>query len=121
MNAIKEKIREKLKKMIGQEVIVYVDRELGSSHPKYQDIIYPVNYGYIKEIVAPDGDYQDAYLLGIDFPVISTKGKVYAVIEREDDEEDKLIVVVGNQEYTIEEIREIVSFQEQYFKSKIKR
>lgn len=118
---LKEIIREKLKKMIGQEVIVYVDRELGSTHPKYQDIIYPVNYGYIKEMVAPDGDYQDAYLLGIDVPVKSVKGKVYAVIEREDDEEDKLIVVVGNQEYTIEEIREIVSFQEQYFKSEIKR
>jgi inorganic pyrophosphatase len=54
-------------------------------------------------------------------PIKSVKGKVYAVIEREDDEEDKLIVVVGNQEYTIEEIREIVSFQEQYFKSEIKR
>ncbi len=107
--------------MIGQKVIVSVDRELGSTHPKYQDIIYPVNYGYIKEIVAPDGDYQDAYLLGINVPVENIKGKVYAVVEREDDEEDKLIVVVGEHHYTIQEMGKIVSFQEQYFKSEIKR
>lgn len=117
----KEMIRNKLEKLIGQEVVVYVDRPLGSVHPKHRNIIYPVNYGYIKDIVAPDGDYQDAYLLGINFPVISTKGKVYAIVEREDDIEDKLVVVAGEREYTTEEIREQISFQEQYFKSKIKR
>lgn len=117
----KEMIRNKLEKLIGQEVVVYVDRPLGSVHPKHRNIIYPVNYGYIKDIVAPDGDYQDAYLLGVNFPVISTKGKVYAIVEREDDIEDKLVVVVGEREYTTEEISEQISFQEQYFKSKIKR
>ncbi len=117
----KEIIRDKLGKLIGQEVIVYVDRPLGSVHPKHQNIIYPVNYGYIKDIVALDGDYQDAYLLGIDVPVVFTKGKVYAVVEREDDEEDKLIVVVGEHEYTTEEISEQIFFQEQYFKSNIKK
>ena len=117
----KEMIRNKLEKLIGQEVVVYVDRPLGSVHPKHRNIIYPVNYGYIKDIVAPDGDYQDAYLLGINFPVISTKGKVYAIVEREDDIEDKLVVVAGEREYTTEEISEQISFQEQYFKSKIKR
>ena len=117
----KEMIRNKLEKLIGQEVVVYVDRPLGSVHPKHRNIIYPVNYGYIKDIVAPDGDYQDAYLLGINFPVISTKGKVYAIVEREDDIEDKLVVVIGEREYTTEEISEQISFQEQYFKSKIKR
>ncbi len=117
----KKIIRDKLEKLIGQEVVVYVDRPLGSVHPKHQNIIYPVNYGYIKDIVALDGDYQDAYILGTDVPVISIKGKVYAIVEREDDLEDKLIVLVGEHEYTIEEIREKISFQEQYFKSNIKR
>ena len=87
------KKKNKLEKLIGQEVVVYVDRPLGSVHPKHRNIIYPVNYGYIKDIVAPDGDYQDAYLLGINFPVISTKGKVYAIVEREDDIEDKLVAL----------------------------
>ena len=30
------------------------------------DIVYPINYGYIKEIIAVDGDYQDVYVLGED-------------------------------------------------------
>lgn len=115
----KELIREKLKNLLGKEVTVYVDRELGSVHPKYQNIVYPINYGYIKELTACDGDYQDVYLLGIDEPVKIAVGKVYAVVERENDIEDKLIVVVGEYKYTIEEMVELISFQEKYFKSKI--
>ena len=118
---VKILIRTKLKKLIGQEVVVYIDKQLGSVHPKHQNIIYPVNYGYIKEIVALDGDYQDAYLLGIDIPVEKAIGKIYGVVEREDDNEDKLIVVTGEKEYTIEEIEKIIYFQEQYFKSSIVR
>ena len=44
--------------------IVYVDRPINSVHPKYNNIIYPLNYVYIKEIKAPDGEFQDAYILG---------------------------------------------------------
>ena len=43
-------IREKLEDMIGQNIKVYVDRQIGSIHPKHTDIIYPINYGYIEEI-----------------------------------------------------------------------
>lgn len=31
---------------LGKEVIVKIDRELGSKHPKH-GFIYPINYGYI--------------------------------------------------------------------------
>ena len=112
-------IREKLEKMIGQIVEVHIDRPIGSTHPKHNNIVYPVNYGYIKEIIAIDNEYQDVYLLGINTPVEVCKGKVYAVIERENDIEDKLIVIANEQEYIIEEIEEIVNFQEKYFKYKI--
>lgn len=115
----KEIIRTKLKELIGQEVIVYVDRKLGSVHPKYHNIIYPINYGYIKEITAIDGDYQDAYLFGINEPVDQAKGIVFAVVERENDIEDKLIVITNNKEYTLEEIDQLINFQEQYFEHKI--
>lgn len=112
-------IREKLEGMIGQNIKVYVDRPIGSTHPKYKDIIYPINYGYIKEIKAADEEYQDVYILGIDKAIDYFIGKIYAVIERENDIEDKLIVVIDNKEYLIEEIKEKINFQEKYFKYKI--
>lgn len=52
--------------MIGDIVKVTVDRPLGSRHPKHKNIIYPINYGYIEGIIAPDGEEQDAYILGVD-------------------------------------------------------
>ncbi len=52
--------------VIGDIVKVTVDRPLGSRHPKHKNIIYPINYGYIEGIIAPDGEEQDAYILGVD-------------------------------------------------------
>lgn len=112
-------IREKLETMIGKNINVYIDRPIGSIHSKYKNIIYPINYGYIKEIDAVDGEYQDAYVLGEDKAIDYCKGKIYAVIERENDIEDKLIVVTDNKDYSIEEIKDKINFQEKYFKYKI--
>ena len=53
-NSKKNLIRKKLEQLIGREVIVYIDRPKGSTHPKHNNIVYPVNYGYIKEIIAND-------------------------------------------------------------------
>lgn len=44
--------------MIGDIVKVTVGRTLGSYHPKHEDIYYPINYGYIEGIMAPDGEEQ---------------------------------------------------------------
>ena len=55
--------------MLGKIVRVTVDRPLGSCHPNDKDIVYKVNYGYIEGIIAPDGEEQDAYILGVDAPV----------------------------------------------------
>ena len=71
-------IRNKLKQMLGQTIKVYIDRPIGSKHPHHKDIIYKLNYGYIKEIIAEDNEFQDAYVLGIDKPIKSCIGKVYA-------------------------------------------
>lgn len=112
-------IREKLETMIGQNINVFIDRPIGSVHPKHNDIIYPINYGYIKEILAVDGDYQDVYVLGEDNVIDYCSGKVYAVIERENDVEDKLIVTTDDKDYSNEEIKEKINFQEKFFKYKI--
>lgn len=105
--------------IIGKTVTVTVDRPLGSLHPAYNELRYPVNYGYIKGIMAPDGEEQDAYILGVDTPVEVFTGKVVAVIRRKDDVEDKWVVCPEDMTFTREEIMEQVKFQEQYFESEI--
>ena len=106
--------------MLGKIVTVTVDRPLGSYHPKHKDLYYPINYGYIEGIIAPDGEEQDAYILGVDEPVKEYTGKVIAVIHRFNDVEEKWVVASENKVFSKEEIGEAVKFQEQYFESEIK-
>lgn len=101
--------------MIGKIVTVTVDRPIGSHHPKYKDIYYSVNYGYIKGIMAPDGEEQDAYILGIDYPVDFFTGKVVAIIHRLNDVEDKWIIVPDGISCSLNYIIEKTYFQEKYF------
>ena len=108
-------IRNKLKQLIGKEITIYIDRPIGSVHPSHKDIIYEVNYGYIKEIISMDNEYQDAYLIGINEIVQEYKGKVIGIIERENDIEDKLVICPIDKDYNIEEIKKFVNFQEKYF------
>lgn len=106
--------------MIGNIVKVTVDRPLGSYHPKHKDIYYPINYGYIEGIIAPDGEEQDAYILGVDKPVKEFVGKIIAIIHRFDDVEEKWVVAPQGISFTKEEIERQVAFQEQYFHTEIR-
>ncbi len=105
--------------MIGKIVKVTVDRPLGSFHPEHNDLYYPINYGYIEGILAPDGEEQDAYILGVNEAVKEFTGKVIAVIRRLDDVEEKWVVAPPDQEYALDEIKRAVEFQEQYFQYEI--
>ena len=106
--------------MIGKVVKVTVDRPLGSYHPDYTDMYYPVNYGYIEGVYANDDEEQDAYILGVNEPVRYFEGRVIAIIHRLDDVEDKWVVVPEGVSFTKEEIMQQVFFQEQYFKSEVR-
>ena len=101
--------------MLGQIVTVTVDRKMGTRHPHCPERVYPVNYGYIRGISAPDGEDQDAYILGINEPVNEFTGKVIAIIHRKEDVEEKWVVIPREQTLSREEIAEQVKFQEQYF------
>ena len=105
--------------MIGDIVKVIVDRPLGSQHPQYKETYYPINYGFIEGIMVEDEEEQDAYILGVDVPIKEFVGKIIAIIHRDNDIEEKWVVVPLNKSYTKEEIRKQVEFQEKYFKSKI--
>ena len=45
---IEKYLRVKNNSIIGATVTVTVDRPLGSYHPEYKDMYYPINYGYIE-------------------------------------------------------------------------
>lgn len=106
--------------MIGKIVKVIVDRPLGTFHPNHKDLYYPVNYGYIPNIIASDGEEQDAYILGINEPIDEFTGKVIAIVHRIDDVEEKWVVAPENVSYTKDEIMKQIAFQEQYFRTEIK-
>ena len=106
--------------MLGKNIKVIVDRPLGTYHPKYKNMFYPVNYWDVEGIIAVDDDEQDAYILGVNKPIKEFTGKMIAVIHRFDDVEEKLVVVPTNASLTKEEIKSQVDFQEQLFKTEIK-
>lgn len=101
--------------MLNKIVKVIVDRPLGSYHPIHQDLYYPINYGYIPDLIAGDGEEQDAYILGVDTPLHEFTGKIIAVIHRKNDREDKWVVAPESFSFSKEQIVNAVHFQEQYF------
>ena len=101
--------------MLGCTVKVTIDRPLGSAHPRFPDLVYPINYGYVEGTIAPDGEAQDAYVLGVDKPIDTFCGQVIAVICRLDDIEDKWVVAPPGISFSEEEIRAATHFQEQFF------
>ena len=107
-----------LEKYIDKKVEVTVDRPLGSKHPKF-DMIYEVNYGYIPNTKAPDGEEIDVYILGVGKPIERFTGRCIAVVRRSDDNDDKLVVVPEGKSFNKDKITNLVQFQEKYFKSEV--
>lgn len=108
------------KDYIGKIVLVKMDRPYGSKHPKH-GFIYPVNYGFIPNTISGDGEELDAYVLGVFEPIDEFKGKVIAVINRTNDDDDKLVVCPEDKNYTNEQIDALTEFQERFFEHKIIR
>ncbi|MEG0318650.1 MAG: inorganic diphosphatase [Niameybacter sp.] len=103
---------------LGKQVKVVMDRPLGSKHPKH-DLIYPINYGYIPDTIAGDGEALDAYVIGEFEPLSTFCGYVVAVIKRTNDVEDKLVVCKEKKKYSRAQIEALVEFQERFFESTI--
>ena len=109
-----------IKLYIGKTIEVKMDRPMGTKHPKH-GFIYPVNYGYVPNTVSGDGEEIDCYVLGVFEPLDIFKGKCIAIIHRTNDDDDKLIVVPENKEYSNDAIRALTEFQERFFESNIIR
>lgn len=102
------------KEYLNKELLIKIDRPFGSKHPKH-GFIYPVNYGYVPNTISGDGEELDAYLLGVFEPVSEYTGKCIAIIHRTNDDDDKLIVVPSDKNYTDDQIDALTEFQEAYF------
>ena len=110
----------KSKEYLNKIVNVKIDRELGSKHPKH-NYIYPINYGYVPGTVSGDGEEIDCYILGIFDPISEFKGKCIAIIQRTNDNDDKLIIVPEDKNYSNDAIEALVEFQERYFEHELVR
>lgn len=115
--------------VIGRTVTVTVDRPLGSYHPEHKDMYYLINYGYVEGIMAPDGEEQDAYILGVDEAIEKFTGKENIIISTVDDEisdfaddpylinvavsrakKKLMLVVTGNEQSRERNITELIDY-----------
>ena len=101
--------------MLGCAVSVAIDRPLGSTHPRWPGLLYPINYGHVPGTVAPDGEEIDAYVFGVTRRLRAFRGICVAVVERLDDVECKLVVARSGLRPSTRAIREAVRFRERYF------
>lgn len=108
------------KEYLNKKVKIKIDRPLGTKHPKW-GYTYSLNYGYVPNTKAPDGEEIDAYILGVFEPKKEYTGICIAIIKRTNDDDDKLIIVPENKNYTDKQIQALTEFQERFFKHKIIR
>ena len=97
-----------------------IDRPLGSRHPQH-GFIYSVNYGYVPNTPASDGDDLDAYVVGVFDPIETFTGRCIAIVRCLDDDDDKLIIAPEGRQYSDEQIQALTEFQERFFRSIIVR
>lgn len=106
--------------LLGKVVDITIDRPIGHVHmTKGITLHYTVNYGYLPDIIGGDGEEQDVYILGVDYPLTRFRGRIIGAIRRADDNEDKLVAAPEGMVFTAEEIREATHFVEKYFDSTI--
>lgn len=105
---------------LGDVLRVEMDRPIGTVHPKHPDLVYPINYGYVPGLLAPDEEEQDAYVLGVDQPLEEFTGRLMAIIHRFDDVEEKWVLAPEGMDFTKEQVEAMTRFQEQYYQIEVR-
>ena len=112
--------RPDLRPYLGQVVDIEIDRPVGYVHRKGdKTLVYPINYGYIPDVLGGDGEDLDVFLLGVREPVKSYRGRIVGIVLRADDVEDKLIMAPEGMTPTVAEMTEAVHFPERYYDSRV--
>ena len=99
---------------IGRTVTVTIDRPYGSFHPHYPDVIYELNFGYVDELISPDGNFQDAWIIGVKEPLETFRGIVAGIIYHREGT-SRFIVTRCGELIDREAIIQEVAFEEQYY------
>ena len=111
---------EQVEGYLGKIVTIGIDRPIGYVHHKGEKtLVYPINYGYIPDVLGGDGEELDVFLLGVDTPVQSFTGRIIGIVYRADDVEDKLVMAPDGTVFTAPEIAQAVYFQEKYYRTTI--
>lgn len=95
---------------LGRLVWVTVDRKLGSSQPQGQP--YPVNCGYVQEVLEEKNEWQDAYVLGPTAPVEVFEGEVIARIRSRGMKGERWVVAAPGTRMKAGDIRAATAFGE---------
>jgi inorganic pyrophosphatase len=82
---------------------IVIDRPKGSAHPRYTDMIYPLDYGYLDMTTAIDGGGIDVWIGSGDSKVL--QGLICSVDVSKRDAEIKLLLGC-----TDREVKEIMDF-----------
>ncbi len=107
-----------VKSYLGKTVHIEIDRPVGYVHKKEKySLIYPINYGYIPNVLGGDGEELDVYLMGINEPIFECDVNIIGIVHRENDVEDKLIAAPIGMNFSKTEIENAISFQEKYYKT----
>jgi inorganic pyrophosphatase len=69
---------------------VVVDRPKGSTHPRIPQLVYPLDYGYLRGLRSGDGDGVDVWIGSLPRPVIS--GIICTIDIGKSDTEVKLLL-----------------------------
>lgn len=109
-----------IQSLLGKTVDIIIDRPIGHTHiTKGITLHYTINYGYLPGVTGGDGEEQDVYILGVDVPLQTFRGRIIGAIRRRDDNEDKLVAAPEEMTFTAEEIRKATWFVERYFDSSV--
>lgn len=115
-----EERKAQVKSFLGKTVVIGIDRPIGYIHKKENYLLtYPINYGYIPNVLGGDDEELDVYLLGVSEPVEEYECEIIAIAHRHNDVEDKLIGAPVGMRFTKEEIENAISFQEQYYNTEV--
>lgn len=107
-----------VKSYLGKTVHIEIDRPVGYVHKKEKySLIYPINYGYIPDVLGGDGEELDVYLMGVNEPINECDVHIIGIVHRENDVEDKLISAPIGMNFSKTEIENAINFQEKYYKT----
>lgn len=105
---------------LGKIVEIEIDRPIGYVHKKQNyELHYPINYGFIPNVLGGDGEELDVYLIGVDKPVKTYRAKIIGIVHRHNDVEDKLVACPISSKFDQSRIQREVEFQEKYYETHI--